>query len=308
MFQNPDTEIQYRKGGKIMKKTPRKFQAGGATPAPTPSTDRVPPAEAAKMKAEKEQQRREAATQKKGAEKPDLGKLGFKKGGKVKKFSDGGETQADDKDIFYTGRFKGEDGDDIYRRAYEQAGRLREPSGAEVKEVKARTGLTEPSVRKPAPKASAPKASAPKASAPKTAPKAAPKVGPKQESSGTEPKKSYGERGNMARSMDTPSAPDVTQRIKNTLAKARSGSEDTDSRSVNEKIRGLFGRRSGATGDFGSSGASGDYKKGGKVAKYAKGGGIESKGKTAGKIVKMAKGGSVRGYGISKVTNKTKYC
>jgi hypothetical protein len=48
-------------------------------------------------------------------------------------------------------------------------------------------------------------------------------------------------------------------------------------------------------------------KAGGVVKKYAKGGGIESKGKTAGKIVKMAKGGSVRGYGISKVTNKTKY-
>lgn len=86
---DPDTEIQYRRGGKIMKKSPRKFQAGGATPAPSP--DRVPPAEAAKMKAEKEQQRREAATQKKGAEKPDLGKLGFKKGGKVRKFVDGGK-------------------------------------------------------------------------------------------------------------------------------------------------------------------------------------------------------------------------
>jgi hypothetical protein len=49
-----------------------------------------------------------------------------------------------------------------------------------------------------------------------------------------------------------------------------------------------------------------EMKKGGVVKKYAKGGGIESKGKTAGKIVKMAKGGSVRGYGISKVTNKTK--
>ena len=43
-------------------------------------------------------------------------------------------------------------------------------------------------------------------------------------------------------------------------------------------------------------------------AGYAKGGGVEAKGKTKGKIVKMAKGGSVRGYGVSKVTNKTKYC
>jgi hypothetical protein len=50
------------------------------------------------------------------------------------------------------------------------------------------------------------------------------------------------------------------------------------------------------------------FKAGGKISKFVAGGGIESKGKTAGEIVKMAKGGSVRGYGISKVTNKTKYC
>ncbi len=30
--------------------------------------------------------------------------------------------------------------------------------------------------------------------------------------------------------------------------------------------------------------------------------------KKGGKVVKMANGGSARGYGISKVTNKTKYC
>jgi hypothetical protein len=53
----------------------------------------------------------------------------------------------------------------------------------------------------------------------------------------------------------------------------------------------------------------GGLKKGGAVKKFAKGGGIESKGKTQGKIVKkFAKGGMARGYGISKVTNKTKYC
>jgi hypothetical protein len=51
-----------------------------------------------------------------------------------------------------------------------------------------------------------------------------------------------------------------------------------------------------------------NYKKGGSVKKYAKGGGVEAKGKTQGKVVKMAKGGMARGYGISKVTNKTKYC
>jgi hypothetical protein len=43
------------------------------------------------------------------------------------------------------------------------------------------------------------------------------------------------------------------------------------------------------------------------TAVYKKGGGVEAKGKTKGKTVKMAKGGTARGYGVSKVTNKTKY-
>jgi hypothetical protein len=263
---DPDTEIQYRRGGKIMKKTPRKFQAGGAaTPAPSP--DRVPPAEAAKMKAEKEQQRREAATQKKGAEKPDLSKP-FKKGGAVRKFADGGETQAGDKDIYYTGRFKGEDGDDIYRRAYEQADRLREPSGAEVKEVKARTGLTEPSVRKPAPKAAAPKPVAPKPVASKPEPKVEPKAAAK-----TEAPKSTGATGSY---------------------EAKGPEKDFERAGKTWEAVKALGRRMLTT----PSGQS--------VSKFAKGGGVEAKGKTKGKIVKMAKGGAVRGYGVSKVTNKTK--
>jgi hypothetical protein len=57
----------------------------------------------------------------------------------------------------------------------------------------------------------------------------------------------------------------------------------------------------------GDTKASGDKVKATKG--FARGGGIESKGKTQGKIVKkFAKGGMARGYGISKVTNKTKYC
>jgi len=34
MMLDPDTDIQFRKGGKIMKKTPRKFSAGGNTEVP----------------------------------------------------------------------------------------------------------------------------------------------------------------------------------------------------------------------------------------------------------------------------------
>jgi hypothetical protein len=312
---DPDTEIQYRKGGKIMKKTPRKFQAGGTTTTPpATSSDRVPPAEAAKMKAEKEQQKREKEQQEAGQRRPNLGQR-FKAGGKVKKFSgldgsvvddaaverEGAAYRQAEKDSAkeLEGNTYGRFGDDTYTRAYNYANQLREPEGAEK--------LKKPAVRKAAPKAM-PKAATP---APKAEPKAEPKAAtpaPKAEPKATpkaEPKAAA-----PAPKAEPKAEPDVTQRVKNTLSKARSGSEDTDKRSVNDRFRDLFsfGKRSGATGDFGSKGASGEYKKGGKVAKYAKGGGIESKGKTAGKIVKMAKGGSVRGYGISKVTNKTKYC
>jgi len=263
---DPDTEIQYRKGGKIMKKTPRKFSAGGTAPAPAPSPDRVPPDTAAKMKAEKDQQKREKEQQEAGQRRPNLGQR-FKAGGKVKKYADGGETQAEDKDVFYTGRFKGEDGDDTYRRAYNYVNKLRAPSGAEETEVKARTGLQEPSVRKSAPKAmpkAAPKTATPtptptpKAAAP--APKAETKATPKAEEKG--PEKDFERAGKVWNAV-------------------KSFGSSLDSAMKNSRLV---------------------------QPRFKKGGGIEAKGKTAGKIVKMAKGGSVRGYGISKVTNKTKYC
>jgi len=277
---DPDTEIQYRKGGKIMKKTPRKFQAGGATasaptsapkPAPkrvTTPSDQPDPETAAKMRqqaaeAKMDERQRKAAEDFYG-DKQRLGNK-MKKGGKVKKYADGGETQAEDKDIFYTGRFKGEDGDDTYRRAYNYVNKLRTPSGAEETEVKARTGLQEPSVRKAAPKA-APKAvtPTPKAAAPapkaetKATPKAEPKATPKAEEKG--PEKDFERAGKVWNAV-------------------KSFGSSLDSAMKNSRLV---------------------------QPRFKKGGGIESKGKTAGKIVKMAKGGSVRGYGISKVTNKTK--
>ena len=36
---DPDTEIQYRRGGKIMKKTPKKFYGGGITEGPNANID-----------------------------------------------------------------------------------------------------------------------------------------------------------------------------------------------------------------------------------------------------------------------------
>jgi hypothetical protein len=326
---DPDTEIQYRRGGKIMKKTPRKFQAGGATPAPSP--DRVPPAEAAKMKAEKDQQRREAATQKKGAERPNLGKL-FKKGGAVRKFNEGGDVdwvpQTKYKNLgdFFRGK-KMEDEPKAETKAEPKAApevpiqRQRgsdhlAQTDAEVAINAAKNapaGFAEPSslgsqadqdaprgvkggehVVKPvsntAPKAAAPKRFTPKAAAPKAAPK---KVMPESE---------------FKRGSDQSNAEDA--RLKRLGKKSEAP------------------KRAGATGSYEAKGPEKDFERAGKtweaakalgrrmlttpsgqsVSKFAKGGGVEAKGKTKGKIVKMATGGSVRGYGVSKVTNKTKYC
>lgn len=267
---DPDTDMQYRKGGKIMKKMPRKFSAGGATPAP--ATKPAPKGGPKELQEEAEKVRQEKldeAQRKAGQRRPDLSKP-FKKGGAVRKFNgeDGSvveqpelREEREGKDIYYTGRFKGEDGDETYRRAYEQANRLRTPSGAEEISGSARTGLKEPSVRKAAPKAT------PKVS---VAPSKRAEEAPKETAKAEAPKET---------------------------AKAETKGPEKDFERAGktwEYVKSL-GRRALTT----SSGKN--------ISGFAKGGGVEAKGKTKGKIVKMAKGGSVRGYGISKVTNKTKY-
>lgn len=325
-----------------MKKTPRKFQAGGATPAPSP--DRVPPAEAAKMKAEKEQQRREAATQKKGAEKPNLGKL-FKKGGAVRKFNEGGDvdwvpqTKYRNLGDFFRGKkmedepkaapienrtspdapkhrvrpvpIKTESAED--KAAMDAASAMASGSASSYgsqaeqdapKDVKGGENVVTEVKKDAAPKAAAPKRVAPKRVAPKAA---APKPTPKATS---------GSDSAFKRKLDF----------------AGEGDSNADTRQEGPRKRGLYERGAGpmlpsptkleAPGRATAFerrreerlqreaeerlAAKQKMKKGGAVKKYAKGGGVEAKGKTKGKIVKMAKGGSVRGYGISKVTNKTK--
>jgi hypothetical protein len=265
---DPDTEIQYRKGGKIMKKTPRKFSAGGTAPAPAPKP--APKGGPKELQDEAEKMRQEARDKKQqeaGQRRPNLGQVGLKKGGKVKKYADGGETQAEDKDIFYTGRFKGEDGDDTYRRAYNYANQLREPEGAEK--------LKKPVVRKAAPK-----------TMPKAEPKAIPKAETRAEASKSGESLAQGlGRKFAATDMAFRNAPSGTSSLAySALKKARDDAESA-------YMKATEAERTGKS-----------------VMKLAKGGGVEAKGKTKGKVVKMAKGGSVRGYGISKVTNKTKYC
>jgi len=90
---DPDTEIQYRKGGKIMKKTPRKFSAGGAAPAPSP--DRVPPADVEAAKQDEKLRRAREAYEKArptmlGPRPPEKPPVAKKKGGAVKKYARGG--------------------------------------------------------------------------------------------------------------------------------------------------------------------------------------------------------------------------
>jgi hypothetical protein len=344
---DPDTEIQYRKGGKIMKKTPRKFQAGGtAAPAPAPATKPAPKGGPKELQDEAERMRQEARDkeqQKAGQRRPNLGQVGLKKGGKVKKFSGLDGSMVDDAAVEregaayrqaekdsakeLEGNTYGRFGDDTYTRAYNYANQLREPEGAEKPK--------KPAVRKAAPKAM-PKAATP---APKSEPKAeprattpapkaatlAPKAEPKAEPKAAVDKRGMYERGagpilppptNLGMSyateaerrrgerLDKEAKERIEARKNRTFASTPKEKDPYEGMSPSEKsmargqslknsVRRMFGLPE-------------EMKKGGKVAKYAKGGGIESKGKTAGKIVKMAKGGSVRGYGISKVTNKTK--
>jgi hypothetical protein len=251
---DPDTEIQYRKGGKIMKKTPRKFSAGGAAPAPTPKPAPKGGPKELQDEAEKlKQEARDKKQQEAGQRRPDLSKP-FKKGGKVKKFSDGGETQPYDKDIYYTGRFKGEEGDDLYRKAYAQANRLREPSGAEVSEGKANTGLKEPSVRK-APSRPAFRRPAPKVS-----------VAPSKRAEETKP-----------------SAPSesLSQGLGRKFAATDLAFRNAPKETSSIALAALKKARDDAESEYG------------KTVKMAKGGGVEAKGKTKGKVVKMARGGGV---------------
>jgi hypothetical protein len=305
MLFDPDTEIQYRKGGKIMKKTPRKFQAGGTAPAPAPKPapkggPKELQDEAARLRQEARDKKQQEAAEKFYEDKQRLGNK-MKKGGKVKKFAEGGGVRE--------GEHSGIDEETRARVRNFLRGDLEEPKTAK------------PTVRKAAPKAT---------------PKAAPKAEPKKEMTGggsgaTEPDvapqyrrdaPTLGNRGEKADFNPSNAAAlasmmpigraakalyGASKTFKNALSADRAaGAKQADEIIAAGKERAANARRE-AEGlkDFYQAGL---YKKGGKVAKYAKGGGIESKGKTKGKVVKMATGGSVRGYGISKVTNKTKYC
>jgi hypothetical protein len=211
------------------------------------------------------QEKLDEAQRKAGQRRPDLSKP-FKKGGKVKKFNgeDGSvvdrpseaaaiRAEREGKDIYYTGRFKGEEGDDLYRKAYAQANRLREPSGAEVSEGKANTGLKEPSVRK-APSRPAFRRPAPKVS-----------VAPSKKAEST-----YSNEGRGGSA------------VKPESSKPETSKAEAPFNPFEKDFAALKGRRGSRSEDIYPSLAS--KKAGGVVKKYAKGGGIEVKGKTRGKV------------------------
>ena len=380
---DPDTEIQYRKGGKIMKKTPRKFQTGGTTasaPAPKPAPKGGPKElqdEAKRLKEEARDKKQQEAAENFYEDKQRLGNK-MKKGGKVRKFAEGGGVRE--------GQHSGIDDETRARARNFARGDLEEPKTAK------------PTVRKAAPKA-APKAT-PKAPPKQEAPKknedsyepseltaeernernkkereqglegvypeallplgraaglarnalgrifgkgaqegagstgialareAGPTVrrlpdGPRVEISRAQDALSGGRRtalpapaegSRAALSGPTPKLPAPAARLPAPAPRLSAPSSPPNPASSAQADAIMAAGRNRAANareeaqglkDFYQAGL---YKKGGKVAKYAKGGGIEAKGKTKGKVVKMAKGGSVRGYGISKVTNKTKYC
>jgi hypothetical protein len=241
----PDTETQYRQGGKVnkmqklsvAKKMPRKFQAGGKATAPALTgmdLERENARRDARVKKEKDayEAQRPNSLGPRPAEKPEVKKA---KGGSIRKFADGGETTAGDKDVSYEmpsepatsrPRFS----DDTYARARNFVGSDKKASASTYK-------------------ASPKKVSTVKAEA---------KPAPAKSS----------DYGNESRRMtdnkpvENKKAPDSGTDVNSRLKKAFSNIDFGYLTRPNKAL----------------------YKKGGAVKKYAKGGGIEVKGKTRGKV------------------------
>ena len=253
----PDTETQYRHGGKVnkmqkfsvAKKMPRKFQAGGKATAPQPSPKGGPKElqdEAEKMR----QAKLDEAQRKAGERRPNLGKLGFKKGGSVRKFADGGETTAEDKDVSYdmSSESKPRFGADTYARAQKflEAGKKSDSVATKA-------------TYKPSPK----KVSTVKVGA-KPAPAKSSDYGNESRRMTEAPKRagvigSFDKESKAAEDKQTPdSGTDVNSRLKKAFSNIDLGYLTRPNKAL--------------------------YKKGGTVKKFAKGGGIEVKGKTRGKV------------------------
>jgi hypothetical protein len=316
MQTDPDNETEYRRGGKIMKKSPRKFSAGG-TPAPSekPLSGMELEVQNAKRDAQAKKEKEAYEAQRPtslGPRPPEKPVVKKAKGGKIKKYELGGDVERDT-------RFD----DDTYSRAYNYVNKLRLPPGAAAEKDYEVSGGTKSAPRK------------------FSAPKPTPKPAPKKETSGgsggsgaTEPdvppqykrdaptlgnrgeKRSFNAENALMLASAIPAvrgvraAKGALDTLRTSRAAKKAGDAVAEANKVGKAAKEAAAARKRAPKDLDEERMAGEggpnFKRGG-VAKYAKGGGVERKGKTAGKIVKMAKGGSVRGYGISKVTNKTKY-
>jgi hypothetical protein len=289
-----------------MKKTPRKFQAGGATPAP--ATKPAPKGGPKELQDEAEKVRQEKldeAQRKAGQRRPDLSKP-FKKGGAVRKFNGEEESFVDSSDA--------------------ASGSMRE-----VRED-LRSGSPEAQRKEYMAKRSRPST---RRSAPKVASKPEPKAAAKPETKSEAPSESlsqglgrkFAATESAFRNMPagtSPIASSALKKARDDAEKAYTGADETLSQGLGRKFAATESAFRNAPANTSSIAYAALKKarddaekaytestkkaKGGVIKKYAKGGGVEAKGKTKGKIVKMATGGSVRGYGVSKVTNKTKYC
>jgi hypothetical protein len=266
---DPDNETEYRRGGKIMKKTPRKFSAGG-TPAPSekPLSGMELEVQNAKRDAQAKKEKEAYEAQRptslgpRPSEKPVVKKA---KGGKIKKYELGGDVERDT-------RFD----DDTYSRAYNYVNQLRLPPGAAAE--KDYEGGTK-SAPKAAPKAAPRKFSAPKVSVASSArsseaPAPTPRPSGNSLSQGLGTKFTAMDRALRGAEAGTPGY----ERLKKARDEAKAAYDK----------------------------ASESDRTGKSVVKLARGGGVESKGKTAGKIVKMAKGGSVKGWGMARGSKKAK--
>lgn len=297
-----------------MKKMPRKFSQGGEMqPKEQPKSAEAKKPEAKKpvdnmpdwAKRDLKEKEQDWKT-KQGAERKAL--TGYKKGGSIKKFAEGGKFSSD-----------------VYENARKQ---IRDKYGAESKTET----LDELVAKSPKEKTEAPKAKS--SAAPKTTPKKSePDAKPAQPAAASssakdnesdsdlsvEPRRylprgrNYSATGEMSpqgaelvkeagitaatlapfglipRALQAASAPFKLSRKLHEAKAAKRAEEAAKRRAPKDADEMRFA-------DEGNP----NFKRGGKVAKYAKGGGVESKGKTKGTVVKMAKGGSVKGWGISR--------
>jgi len=286
----PDTETQYRQGGKVnkmhklsvAKKMPRKFGEGGvANP-----TDKITPEMRAKMKAEAD-----AAMNKFYDDKNRLNPVKKAKGGtvkKVRKFAGGGETSSEDKDVSAPHRFMEKD-PDIYARARKFVDSDKKASASTYKASPKKVSTVKAEA-KPAPAKSSDYGNESRRMT--EAPKRAGATG----SYDKEPKAAENKQA-------ADSGTDVTSRLKKAFSNidfgyltrpnkalyAKGGTVKESKAMVGKELS--FMKKKGAPKSMvkhemmeAGMKPSRAMKTGGKVAKYAKGGGIERKGKTRGKM------------------------